>query len=361
MNDRQPPHDHEPPLDDELASTATLTLAQLHTHDPFFYTPLEERFERITRLASRALNVPVAGITVVHDNRQWFKSVTSWRVNELPLEQSLCAEVVKTGRQVIAEDTHDDLYLMSNPFVCRGPKFRFYAGYPLKDVEGNTMGTFCVMDAKPRKTDEQFVTAFTDLGEMAQHEIVSTDLHSAHIELIAKLGDSRRAAMFDVLTRLWNRRGGMHLLNKAVGEVHRHNQTIGVCLADIDDFKSVNDRYGHLAGDQVLRKVSNRIVSAVRPEDIVCRFGGEEFLILVRDVDDRACFTIANRICAIVREKPVRTREASIPISVSIGISMRSFGDELTTEELLKLADDALYQSKHSGKDRITFASTAKP
>ena len=358
--EREPPSDRDPPLDDELASAETLTLAQLHTHDPFFYTPLEERFERITRLACRALDVPVAAITVVHDDRQWFKSVTNWEVNELPLEKSLCAEVVKTGRQIIAQDTHDDLYLMSNPFVCNGPKFRFYAGFPLKDADGNTMGTFCVMDTKPSQTDEQFVAAFADLGDMAHHEIVSTDMHSAHVELVAKLGDSRRAAMFDVLTRLWNRRGGMHLLNKAVGEALKHDQTLGVCLADIDDFKSVNDQYGHPVGDEVLRKVSNRIVSAVRPEDVVCRFGGEEFMVLVRDVDDRACFTIANRICETVREEPIRTRKAVLPITLSVGIAMRDFGDDVTAEQLLRRADDGLYKSKHQGKDRITFAAAAE-
>lgn len=360
MQDREPPYGREPPLDEDLASTATLTLAQLHTHDPFFYTPLEERFERITRLALRALDVPVAAITVVHDERQWFKSVTNWRVNELPLKQSLCAEVVKTGKQIIAEDTHDDLYLMSNPFVCRGPKFRFYAGFPIKDAEGNTMGTFCVMDVKPRKADEQFRIAFSDLGDMAHHEIISTDMHSAHIELVAKLGDSRRAAMFDELTRLWNRRGGMHLLSKAVGEAQKHDQTLGVCLADIDNFKSVNDRYGHPIGDQVLRKVSNRIVSAVRPEDIVCRFGGEEFMVLVRDVDDRACFSIASRIRDSVGQEPIRTRKARLPITVSIGIAMRNFGDDVTTEQLLERADDGLYKSKHQGKDRITFAGVTE-
>lgn len=351
--------EHEPPLDDELASDATLTLAQLHTQDPFFYTPLEERFERVTRLASRALKVPVAAITVVQDDRQWFKSVTGWQVNELPLRQSLCAEVIESGRQVIADDTRDDLNLMSNPFVCGGAKFRFYAGFPLNDSEGKTMGTFCVMDVKPRKTDEQFVTAFTDLGNMAQHEIVSTDLHSAHIELVAKLGESRRETMFDELTRLWNRRGGMHLLNKAVSEALKHDQTLGVCMADVDDFKAVNDRFGHLAGDQVLRQVGNRIVSAVRPEDVVCRFGGEEIMILIRDVDDRTCFDIARRICESVRSKPIRTREAVVSITLSIGIAMRNFGDDLTTEQLLRRADDALYESKRGGKDRITFATVA--
>ena len=348
------------PLNEDLASTATLSLAQLSEQDPFFYTPLEARFERITRLAARALNVPVAAITVVHDERQWFKSVTNWAINELPLKQSMCAEVIETGRRIIANDTLDELCLMSNPFVCNGPKFRFYAGFPLQDRDGNTFGTFCVMDAKPRETDEKFAVAFADLGDMAQHEIVSTDIHSAHIELVAKLGESRRQAMFDVLTRLWNRRGGMHLLNKAVKQALQYDQTIGVCMADIDNFKSVNDRYGHPVGDLVLRKIANLIVATVRPEDVVCRFGGEEFMIMIRDVDDRACFDIANRVCKNLREQPIRTRKSTLAMTISIGVAMRNFGDNVTVEQLLQQADDGLYKSKHNGKDRVTFAAAAQ-
>ena len=83
-----------------IASTATLKLANIHAVDPF-YTPLEERFERITRLAQRALNLPVAAITLVEGDRQWFKSVAGWGISELPLEKSLCREVLTTGKEIV--------------------------------------------------------------------------------------------------------------------------------------------------------------------------------------------------------------------------------------------------------------------
>ncbi|MDH3614500.1 MAG: sensor domain-containing diguanylate cyclase [Gammaproteobacteria bacterium] len=343
------------PLSSDIASTATLRLASLHSLDPF-YTPLEERFERITRLAGRALAVPVAAITIVQKNRQWFKSVTGWPVTELPMSKSLCAEVIKNGESIIIEDTLNDLYLMSNPLVCNGPKFRFYAGYPLKDVDGTTIGSFCVMDVKPRKTDAEFGIALADLGEMAQTELFSAELNNAQTALVAKLGESRRQAMFDPLTRLWNRRGGTDLLNAAMQEAAKYDHTLGLCLADIDDFKSVNDRFGHPVGDEVLRKVASTIVAAVRPQDVVCRYGGEEFMIIVRDVDARSCFTIANRICSGIREMPIRTRESAVETTISVGIAMRDKGDAISTEQLIERADKALYKSKDDGRDRVTFA-----
>jgi len=344
------------PLSSDIASTATLKLASLHSLDPF-YTPLEERFERITRLARRALNVPVAAITIVKDGRQWFKSVSGWQVTELEVSKSLCGEVIKQGEQIIINDTLDDLYLMSNPLVCNGPKFRFYAGFAIKDSTGDTVGTFCVMDVKPRKTDDQFGTALADLGHMAQSELFSAELNNAQSALVTKLGESRRQAMFDPLTRLWNRRGGMDLFNAAMHEAVKYDHTLGLCLADIDDFKSVNDRFGHPVGDQVLRKVASAIVATVRPQDVVCRYGGEEFMIMLRDVDARACFAVANRVCANIREMPIRTRQRDVPTTISIGIAMRDKGDADTAEQLIEKADKALYKSKDDGRDRVSFAT----
>ncbi|MDH3546128.1 MAG: sensor domain-containing diguanylate cyclase [Gammaproteobacteria bacterium] len=346
--------DDATPLSSDLASTATMKLASLHSLDPF-YTPLEERFERITRLAGRALGVPVAAITIVKDDRQWFKSVTGWPVTELPMSKSLCAEMLKKGEALVVEDTLNDLYLMSNPLVCRGPKFRFYAGYPMKDITGDTIGSFCVMDIKPRKTDAGFATALADLGDMANRELFTMELNNAQSELITKLGESRRQAMFDPLTRLWNRRGGMDLLNAAMHEVAKHDHTLGLCLADIDHFKSVNDQFGHSVGDQVLRKVASTIVAAVRPQDVVCRYGGEEFMVIVRDVDAKACLTIANRICSSIRDLPIRTREKTVPTTMSIGMAMRDHGDDVTPEQLIEKADKALYKSKETGRNRVSI------
>jgi diguanylate cyclase (GGDEF)-like protein len=346
--------DSDSSFEKDFASTATLQLTQLDRLDPF-YTPLEQRFERITRLARRALSVPVAAITIIQDGRQWFKSVTNWSVTELPLSESLCAEVIRNGKPALIADTLDDLYLMSNPYVCHGPKFRFYAGFPIKDADGAVVGTFCTMDVKTHDVDEQFESAFLDLGEMAQRELFSNELRTAHAELVSKLGESRRQAMFDPLTRLWNRRGGMHLLRTAFEEIEEHDHTLGLVFIDVDDFKVINDRFGHPVGDQVLRKIASTFVSAVRPNDVVSRVGGDEFLVLVRDVDARACFTIANRIAAAVRETPARTRQATVPLSVSIGIAMRDHGDDMTMETLLERADHALLRSKAQGKDRISF------
>lgn len=345
--------DAEPALTRTLAGTATLKLANMHALDPF-YTPLEERFERITRLARRALNVRVAAITIVRDGRQWFKSVLGWQVTELPMSQSLCAVVVDGGKAMIVENALDDLYLMSNPFVCKKPKFRFYAGYPIRGSDSQIIGTLCVMDVKPRQPDANFGATLADLGDMAQRELFAVELNNAQSALVAKLGEARRQAMFDPLTRLWNRRGGLHLLNGALKESLKYDHTLGICVADLDNFKPVNDEFGHGVGDQVLRKVASTIVASVRPQDIVSRYGGDEFLIIIRDVNEAECMLIADRICADMRNLPIRTRDRTVSASVSIGIAMRNRGDPISAGQLIEKADAALFKCKRNGRNRIS-------
>jgi diguanylate cyclase (GGDEF)-like protein len=347
--------DDETALSRTFASTATLKLASLHALDPF-YTPLEERFERITRLARRALDVPIAAITVVQGDRQWFKSVAGLQVAELPMSRSLCGEVVREGRQVIVPDTRDDLYLMNNPLVCGTPGIRFYAGFPLRDSERRTIGTFCAMALEPRQPDAAFERALCDLGAMAQNELFSIELSNAQSALVSKLGQARRQAMFDPLTRLWNRRGATELLQAALREAKKLDRTVGICLADVDNFKQVNDRYGHQAGDQVLRRVAGLIVASVRPQDIVCRYGGEEFLVIVNDIDEKGCAALAERICEGLREVPIGIRGGTIAATISVGVALRSRGENISAERLIQCADEALYRSKRSGRDRVSVS-----
>jgi diguanylate cyclase (GGDEF)-like protein len=189
---------------------------------------------------------------------------------------------------------------------------------------------------------------------MAQRELFTVELSNAQSALVAKLGKARRQAMFDPLTRLWNRRGATDLLNAALKEAVKHNHSIGICLADIDNFKQVNDQFGHQVGDQVLRRVAASIVASVRPQDIVCRYGGEEFLVIVHDVDEKGCVSIGERICSGMRDLPIQTRDGPVPATISIGVAMRNRGDPVSSEHLVALADAALYESKRQGRDRVT-------
>ncbi|MDX1563505.1 MAG: sensor domain-containing diguanylate cyclase, partial [Gammaproteobacteria bacterium] len=334
-----------PALTETIASTATIKLAQL-PESTFFCTPIEERFERITRLARRALNVPVAAITFLTEEKQWFKSVAGWAVTELPNANSFCPITLTAGRLTVIEDTHDDPRVCQHPLAQSGPHFRFYAGIPITDENEIPCGTFCVFDQKPRRLSELERDTLTDLAMLAQREIASEQLRSIHSSLTAKLGVARREAMMDPLTRLWNRRGAAVLIKAALDEIEKQTSSIAIAILDLDNFKRINDTYGHQIGDEVLRKTALRLIHNVRSNDNVCRLGGDEFLLLMKNTDASTAADTAERVRRGVTEKPVPTRQGPIGVSTSVGYAVHDGRETLTVDQLIDRADKALMQSK---------------
>lgn len=339
-----------------IASTATLKIANIHSLD-LFYTPLEERFERITRVARRALQVPVAAITLINGEKQWFKSVAGWGISELPREHSLCRWTIEANKLVVIPDTLQDSRTAQSPIVVSAPRFRAYAGHPLTDEHGTLAGTFCVFDLKPREFTLADRQCMTDLAALAQRELNADRLTDAHAALAGKLSVARREAMMDPLTRLWNRRGASVLMKAAFETADKNGMPLAVALLDLDSFKRINDSYGHQIGDEVLRKVASRLVSAVRGDDVVARLGGDEFLILMVDTDAAAAARIAERVRRSVTDTSVPTRDGAIPMSVSVGFTVRTPRSPASAEALLELADRALLQSKSAGRNRVRATS----
>ena len=340
-------------LTQSLASTATVRLASLHKM-AVFYTPLEERFERITRLGKRAMGTRVAAVSLVTQDKQWFKSVLGWRVTEIPLADSLCRHVVESGEALIVPDMAEDERYAGKRFVADGPKFRFYAGYPRKVADGRLIGTFCALDPKPRKAGPAIETCLRDVGQLAERELVTADLWDAQSQLVAKLGEARRQALLDTLTRVWNRRGGMELLHMMLERSRKSYEQFAVCMVDIDDFKGINDRHGHQVGDQVLRQVAAGIVSSVRPDDVVCRFGGDEFLVVLRDASPAIARNVSERIRSNLRRAPLALRSGNVAATLSIGFAVNDPSEEAASEALIERADQALYHTKARGRDGVT-------
>ncbi len=339
-----------------IAGTATLKIANIRSLD-LFYTPLEERFERITRLARRALQVPVAAVTLINDEKQWFKSVAGWGVSELPRDQGLCHLTADENRVLMIPDTLIDPRTADCPIVTSAPRFRAYAGHPLVDDHGVVAGTFAVFDVRPRQFTAADRQSLIDLASMTQREVLSDQLSDAHTALVAKLSVARREAMMDPLTRLWNRRGASVLLKGAFDMADQRGTRVTLALLDLDNFKRINDSYGHQIGDEVLRKVSARLVSAVRTNDAVCRVGGDEFLIVMRDADAKPAARVAERVRRVITDAPIPTRDGALPMSVSVGFTVRCPDDSLSVDELLGRADQALLESKAAGRNRVRMTN----
>jgi len=167
-------------------------------------------------------------------------------------------------------------------------------------------------------------------------------------------------ATHDALTGLLNHGAIQDALHSEMERATRMQTALGVIMVDLDHFKQVNDTLGHLAGDEVLRSVGQRLASAVRVYDSVGRYGGEEFLILAPGCAPPELVTQAERMRVLIASEPFRTRAGEIRLTASFGVvgANLSGGDSLDREGLLRAADAVLYEAKSKGRNRVESAAT---
>lgn len=180
--------------------------------------------------------------------------------------------------------------------------------------------------------------------------------YNEHLRL--NLQHTMELAIVDGLTGLNNRRYLDNHLKVLFDRAAVRGRPISICMTDIDRFKLVNDTYGHDVGDEVLREFAARIRSTVRGADLACRYGGEEFVVVMPDTPMELAASVAERLRAIVEDKPfyVRSIDRELSITASLGIATNSgaFG---APDEILKQADKALYEAKHAGRNRVVAAA----
>ena len=166
----------------------------------------------------------------------------------------------------------------------------------------------------------------------------------------------RFQATHDALTSLWNRGVIMELLGRELTRSRRENKCTAILLGDLDHFKSINDTYGHLAGDEVLKETARRLVSSVRSYDFVGRFGGEEFLVTLNNCDPAYSLARAEKIRETIAEHAVETSAGRVSISMSFGLLLSQEWGYLSVVELLHEVDTALYAAKAAGRNCVKVA-----
>jgi diguanylate cyclase (GGDEF)-like protein len=176
-------------------------------------------------------------------------------------------------------------------------------------------------------------------------------------ERIIKNEDRRiRLASLDNLTKLWNRNKIFDFLDTELKRGLRENTPTGVIMIDIDHFKRINDRYGHLIGDEVLVEVSERLKKAIRPYDRIGRYGGDEILVVLPNCGSKESKTIAKRLYDSVVQEKIPTEVGSLKIYISIGCVSNEKHTQASKMELIQASDTALLSAKKKGRDRIILS-----
>jgi diguanylate cyclase (GGDEF)-like protein len=308
-------------------------------------TPAEERFDRITRLARRMFGVPMSAIDIVGEKLAWLKSVQGFDGFEGARCDSYCHHTVLGDDILIVRDAGTDPRVWDSGFART---WVFYAGVALR-FEGERVGVLCIGDSKPGDLDAEGIAMLRDLAALAEQELQIARMSEVQHELARANEELEMKANVDVLTRTWNRRA---ILEIAEAERLRTKaRTVAVLLVDLDHFKRVNDAYGHLAGDEVLRVIGGRLRASIRPTDAVGRFGGEEFLVVMTDVERDDMANIAERIRQSLAKAPIRFDNHVIELTCSVGCTLGGRTDSIDT--LVGRADRALYRAKAAGRNRV--------
>ncbi len=292
----------------------------------------EERFDRLTRMAKRMFGVPISLVSIVDSDRQWFKSAQGLDATETPRDISFCGHAILGDDLFLIPNALEDERFHDNPLVVANPNIRFYAGCPLKVANGHKMGTLCLIDDKPRELDDEDKELLQDLAAMAEQEIAALQL-----------------ATLDELTAISNRRGFVSLGQHALSMCRRHGQKASLILFDLDEFKPINDTFGHAEGDRALIAFANIMRAEFRESDVFARIGGDEFVALLTGTGEDKLKEVLARFESTIKQYNDEAQRG-YDLKYSVGYVIRPLEGEENIEQLMAQADELMYEQKKNSK-----------
>ncbi|MEP9318487.1 sensor domain-containing diguanylate cyclase [Pseudomonas sp. LABIM340] len=336
------------PVDETLRQQ---TLDEMNLLD----TPAEHYLDTLVQLTQDLVKVDTVLISLIDQDRQWFKARVGLDATETTRDVSFCGYAILGEDTLLVPDATLDERFADNPLVLGPPYIRFYAGRPLRAGNGQAIGTLCMVDPRPRSMTAAQQANFRDLATLAEGYLQLRTLIQSNRDLRVEMDREQRKALLDPLTQLWNRGGLLAFQDRECRLARQNHVQLGVIYADLDHFKAINDQHGHAAGDLVLCECARRLRAALRPDDLLVRQGGEEFVALLKVKDGEELQRVAERVRELIGHEPVQLPCGPLPVSLSIGCTLLA-GEE-PVDQALERADGALYSAKQAGRNRVNFSA----
>lgn len=293
----------------------------------------DDRFERYGRVAAHAFDVPVALVTVLDDDRQWFCGAVGTELEGNRRSESFCTELIDhEADMLVVGDSTTDTRFVELPIVAGEPHIRFYAGASVAAPDGERLGTVCVLDVEPRDFDDRDRLALRDLADLVEQEIL-------HLSL----------ALTDTLTGLPNRRALLAAAERFLERARRRHEPLSIVFVDVDGLKAVNDALGHARGDELLQRAAGVLSDCVRPSDLVARLGGDEFAILMYGFDAAAAATAIDGLRTMVAASNLQRSPDEPQVALSFGAATAR--DDATLDDVIAEADAAMYAARAARRD----------
>lgn len=296
-------------------------------------------FDRIARVAAVSLDMPVVLIALADGNRQVFKSVIGVHPGETEALHAICARLNRSEELAEVCDTAGHAEFAGALADLGGAALRYYAGAPIRSLDGQRAGTLAVFDRTPRRLTPQQRRLLLDLASLAAHEL-----------------EIRRVAATDPLTGAWNRRMLEQVAHNEFRRARRLKRPFSLAVMDLDHFKAVNDRFGHDAGNDALRSFARTFRAVMRAEDCLFRVGGEEFIALLTGSGLNEALSGVERLRGSVEALQIKSSEGVFKVTISgavIEATDASGTPRAPLSTLIREADMGLYTAKRRGRNRI--------
>lgn len=313
-------------------------------------------FDRITQLVRQIFPMPIALISLVSSKCKWLQTAQNSTTQQTGPDITFCVQAMLGKDTLIVPDTLLDPNFSDNPVVTGEPHIRFYAGQPVF-YNGPAIGALCIMDTVPHQFSASEQETLRNLAVCVENELKVSGLNATQHELITQLDDARRATLIDPLTKVWNRRAMDELLPREILRCQRAHTPFALMLMDVDNFKTINDNYSHLIGDFTLKEVAQRIGASVRPQDLVLRYGGDEFMVFLGNCDAATAHVIVERILKRINEIPI-THHGNLSLVTGISVGVVTVSDAAKSKDIQNIvltADSALYEAKRERRGQAQF------
>jgi len=315
--------------------------------------PSENDYQRVTRLAQHLFDAPITFVSVLDGQNQYMMSPLGMAPMAIPYHDTLCQHVVETKTRIECQDaTLDERFRLAYP-VVHAPHIRFYVGQPVRNAEGHVIGALCIADTVARNplSPEQ-IGLLEDLAYLLEATIALRYLSFSHERALIFASSMVREGMRDALTEVFNRRGIIDMANHAYARCLHEHRSFALALVDLDHFKTINDQFGHLVGDVALKEAARRIQRGLRGGDIVGRWGGEEFLVVLPGSNPSVLQDVGNKLVQCI-QGPFNEQGCEFELSASIGLVGMATPREVFNEmSWLEAADQALYIAKERGRSQ---------
>lgn len=301
---------------------------------------LEEISPRVSKMAQVLFPEFSGGLAIYRKTTNNLETVCQWGNNQV-LQMSFPPEdcfSIRSGSITVVNDPEQSV--PCNHYTT--PPKNSFISIPLF-VQNELIGLFQFSSPQAKDIPKHVQELAIRFSNIVKITLANINLRQSLLDL----------SLHDTLTGLYNRRILTEYLPRELARIKREETTLLVAMLDLDDFKKINDTYGHDAGDEVLKFIGQALMENFRTSDIACRFGGEEFFVVMNNVDMRGGINKLNQLREKIQEKTIMFKGRHLPhITVSIGVA-EAPGQGETIEALVEAADQALYVAKQSGKNKV--------